>query len=169
MCSSDLIPGLFPTGVDDSVTGLPSGAPDPHYAILDPAQDAITIDPGSGSWIRNTTHDRWVWQMANGTPVNVTRTFRITFSLAGLIPSTASISGTWASDNLGVGIALNGHDLGMPTTNQFRAFTPFTIPAGTPQFVPGINTLDFTVTDQGLVAGLLVGSLSGTAEPIAAP
>lgn len=58
-------------------------------------------------------------------------------------------------------------DLGMPTLHQFQSFTSFTIPVGTPYFVPGVNTLDFTVTDQGVVAGLLVGSLSGTAAPIA--
>jgi hypothetical protein len=34
--------------------GLASGVEDPHYAILDPAQNAIVINPGNVAWIPNT-------------------------------------------------------------------------------------------------------------------
>src|SRR5262249_31868092 len=160
------IPGLFATGVDDAGQALPSGN-DPHYTLLAPAQPAVVVSPISGAWIGNTASRRWVWQMANGLPVNVTRTFRTTFSLAGLDPTTATTTGSWATDNTGVGIALNGHDLGLRSPG-FGALTPFTIPAGTPYFVAGTNTLDFTVSDVGAIAGFLVDKLTGTAAPLAA-
>jgi hypothetical protein len=159
------LPGLFPTGVDDAGVALPSGAHDPHYQILNPAQEAIVINPGFTTWVRNTPSYHWVWQAANMGPTNVTRTFRITFSLDGVDPTTASISGTWATDNTG-SIALNGQPLGL-TSQQFVALTSFTIPAGTSAFKPGTNTLDFTVVDTGGVAGFLVASLQGTAMAFA--
>lgn len=162
------LPGLFPTGVDDAGVALPSGAHDPHYQILTPAQDAIVIDPGFATWVRNTTSYHWVWQTAGMTPTGVTRTFRITFSLDGFDPTTAAITGQWATDNLGT-MALNGQTLTGLTSQQFVALTSFTIPPGTPAFRPGVNTLDFIVTDTGGVAGFLVASLQGTAVPLAAP
>ncbi|MES1165355.1 MAG: VWD domain-containing protein, partial [Verrucomicrobiota bacterium] len=161
------IPGLFPTGVDDNGVALAAGAADPHYTILDPAQQAIVIDPAASPWIQNTAGYRWVWQTASGTPVDVTRTFRVTFSLNGLDPLTASVGGTWATDNLG-SIALNGQHIS-GDSGGFSAFASFSVPAGSALFVPGTNTLDFTVTDQGVVAGFLVGSIHGTASSVAPP
>jgi VWD domain-containing protein/Fn3 domain-containing protein/collagen triple helix repeat protein len=159
------IPGLFPTGVDANGVGLPSNANDPHYSILDPPQSAVVIDPAAAaSWVPNTTTYRWVWQASSALPGNTTRTIRTTFSLSGLVPSTASITGTWATDNVGNDIALNGQSLGLTNTNEFTSLTNFTIPAGTGFFVPGLNTLDFTVTDTGPPAGLLIASLQGTAQ-----
>lgn len=164
------IPGLFSTGVDPTGAGLGASADDPHYQILSPAQPAKVIHPAAvGTWIPDTPRYRWIWQTAQATPTGVTRTFRLTFSLDGREPATAAILGQWASDNLGTGIQLNGHDLGMPTTAQFTRFTPFAIGPGNAFFVAGTNTLDFTVTDQGGVAGLLIGPITGTALPAAPP
>jgi len=157
------IPGLFPTGVNGSGVGLPSNTADPHYAILTPAQSGVVIDPANAAWVANTTASRWIWQASDGTPTDLTLTFRTTFSLTGLDPSTATISGTWATDDLGVDIVLNGHSLGL-TSSGYASLTSFTIPAGSPNFVAGTNTLDFVVADQGIIAGFLVGSLSGTAS-----
>jgi hypothetical protein len=159
------IPGLFSTGVDAIGAGLPSNADDPHYQNLTLMKPAKVIHPNNPAWLADTTNYRWVWETAQATPIGVARTFRLTFSLDGLDPATAAITGQWASDNLGPGIALNGHDLGMPTTSQFTAFTPFSIAPGNPFFVAGTNTLDFTVQDQGGVAGFLVGPITGTAVP----
>ncbi|HEX3765698.1 MAG TPA: kelch repeat-containing protein [Kofleriaceae bacterium] len=161
------IPGLFSTGVDANGVALPSDADDPHYQNLALSKPARVIHPAFSTWIPDTSGYRWVWDTAQGLPANVARSFRLTFSLDGLDPATAAITGQWASDNLGVNIVLNGHDIGMPTTSQFTAFTPFFIPAGTPFFVAGTNTLDFNVVDQGSVAGLLVGPIAGTALPAA--
>lgn len=70
--------------------------------------------------------------------------YRTTFSLDGLHPDTAVITGGWATDNAGVDIVLNGISLGFSTEpDQFaRGLALFTITTG---FVHGLNTLDFVV------------------------
>jgi hypothetical protein len=65
-------------------------------------------------------------------------------------------------------VALNGHTIPgqMLTGLLWNKLYPFTIPAGNPYFVQGLNTLDFTVQDTGGYAGFMMSSLSGTANPI---
>ena len=94
--------------------------------------------------------------------------YRTTFNLMGFDPSTATITGGWSSDNAGVSIFLNGVDTGNPPTNfiQFAmGFAPFSI---TGSFVPGINTLDFTVNNGGGPTALRV-EMTGTAVPVPVP
>lgn len=154
------ITGLFATGVDGAGVALGDGATDTHYSILSPAQQGIVINqaPIPGSWVANTAARRWIWETATGDPVNVTRTFRTTFDLTGFDETTASLSGLWASDNLGLDILINGISTGN-TSAGFSALSAFTITSG---FVAGVNTLDFVVQDTGGISGFLVSSLSGT-------
>jgi len=119
-------------------------------------QDPVPIP---GSWFANTAARRWIWEAAIGLPVNVIRTFRTTFDLTGLDETTASLSGLWASDNLGLDVLVNGVSTGN-TSAGFSALSAFTINSG---FVAGVNTLDFQVQDVGGIAGFMVSSLSGTA------
>ena len=155
------ITGLFATGVDGAGVALGDGATDTHYSILSPAQQGIVINqaPTPGSWVANTAARRWIWEAATGLPVNVIRTFRTTFDLTGLDETTASLSGLWASDNLGFDVLINGVSTGN-TSAGFSALSAFTLNFG---FVAGVNTLDFQVQDVGGGAGFMVSSLSDTA------
>lgn len=162
------IAGLFNTGVDGSGNALPAGSNDPHYSILSPSQAAIVImDNIPGTWLDNSSTYRWVWQTVSGTPTNTTLTFRTTFDLTGLDPSTAQITGMWATDNIGVDILINGNSTGnaLPgvVVSNFSTLHPFSIAGG---FQSGLNTLDFVVTDAGSISGFLVGELSGTADAL---
>lgn len=162
------IPGLFTTGVSNNSSLLPLGSQDPHYTVIESntASFAVTYIPPN--YMPNNQTSQWIWQNANGQPTNVTRTFRTTFDLTGFDATTALINGTWATDNIGVDILINGISTGQsipfyhPTTQltAFQYFTPFTISNG---FLPGLNTLDFVVKDQGVIGGFRVGEISGTA------
>jgi hypothetical protein len=161
------IPGLFTTGVDSSGNALSLGVADPHYVVVETDNNAFTLSSIPGSYIPNNATSLWIWQQANGQPTNVTRTFRTTFSLTGLNPSTASIMGTWAADNFLDQILINGVSIGTIPNNlggfNFGSFSPFNINSG---FQADINTLDFVVRDVGVISGFRVGEISGTAQPI---
>jgi hypothetical protein len=146
VASGATIPGLYNTG-----QGLGDGMFDPHWQILSPLQQAVTVNAASlpGTWLANTADSRWVWQSSNGQPINVTRTFRTTFDLTGYDPSTAAIWGRWATDNDGLNILLNGNGTGQ-TSPGFGSWTSFSLSGG---FIAGVNTLDFVVYDYGSIAG----------------
>jgi PEP-CTERM motif len=163
-----VITGLFPTGVDSSGSVLGFGITDPHYIVLDgsiPGANAITMSSIPVTYIPNDATSLWIWENANGQPTNVTRTFRTSFDLTGLDPITASISGTWATDNFGLDILINSVSTGL-TSPTYTVYTAFTIDSG---FKPGVNTLDFVVQDVGVISGFRVGSLTGTAAPLTTP
>jgi hypothetical protein len=155
------ISGLFNTGVDSTGNVLPLGSPDPHYNVVEVANPAVIMTTTPGSWVANSSTSSWIWEDANGQPTNVTRTFRTTFDLTGLIPSTASISGFWATDNTGLDILINGISTSS-TSPGFGSFTPFTISSG---FTNGVNVLDFVVNDFGAISGFRVDGIVGTADP----
>ena len=163
--SAAIIPGLFTTGVDNGGNVLALGALDPHYVVLENASNnAVTMTNIPGTYIPNAPTSLWVWENASGQPTNVTRTFRTTFSLTGLDPSTAMISGIWATDNFGLDILVNGTSTGN-TSPTFTAYSNFSVNSG---FVSGTNTLDFVVQDVGSISGFRVGSISGTADSMSA-
>ena len=76
---------------------------------------------------------------------------------------TASISGYWAVDDVGIDILLNGVSTGLTTPAGFFALNPFTLNSG---FVSGVNTLDFVAVDSYLLGGFLVSSVQGVATPL---
>jgi len=156
------ITGLFNTGVDGSGNALAAGSADPHYSLLAPSQPATVIKNGiPGTWVPNSATYRWIWEDVNGQPTNVTRTIRTTFDLTGLDHTTAQIAGLWATDNTGLDILINGVGTGN-TCVGFNSFCGFAVNSG---FVAGVNTLDFKVNDFGVISGLLVGRIVGTADP----
>lgn len=157
------IAGLFNTGVDNAGNALAAGSLDPHYSILSPSQSAVVVrDRIPGTWVPNSPTSRWVWETVNGTPANVTRTFRTSFDLTGLNPATAFIFGNWSTDNSGLDILINGMSTGN-TCGGFSFLCGFSITAG---FVAGLNTLDFVVRDVGVISGFLVTSIRGEADLI---
>ena len=161
------IPGLFNTGANGAGGVIGDGQQDSHYTIIStPANPAVNT-PGiavneadiSGVWVPNSATSRWIWATANGVALlGPAYTFRLTFDLTGLDPGTATITGKWAVDNLAT-LRLNGVD--KTNTNVFDAFHTFTLTSG---FVSGQNTIDFVVTDQGVIGGLRVEGLTGTAS-----
>jgi hypothetical protein len=166
---------LFNTGVNASGTPLAGGSADPHWSII--AGPGITT-PQSGLVLNNQLaglyaqdpNSRWIWVNADGSGgSNSPYTFRTTFNLAGLDPTTAVITGSWGIDNLGQ-ILLNGSNVNIGTgalslpnvdTTNFTQFHGFTLNRG---FVAGLNTLDFLVTDTLNPGGLNVNSLVGSAQ-----
>jgi hypothetical protein len=162
------IPGLFTTGVNNFGNALPLGSPDPHYTILETNTNPFVLTNPRINYVNNST-SQWIWQNSNGTPTDVSRTFRTTFILTEIEPNTASISGKWAVDNVGLDILINGVSTGNSIPFGFSAFKNFTDFSISEGFISGLNTLDFIVRDEGVISGFLVGEISGTTSTISKP
>jgi len=169
--SADPIPGLFDTGT----SGV--GSLDSHYAGSSATPAGVA--PYGGVWVAAPAGSAWISQHASlGNALNVGNvspvpfTYTTTFSMAGLDPSTASLTMNVASDN-GLQVLLNGNsfynpgDTGSSTYNQLHAISTSS------GFLPGTNTLTFIVTNGsgsgGNPEGLLVSGLQGTAAANAVP
>lgn len=156
------IGGLFTTGVDASGNALGQRVVDPHYNLWDGSvlgANAVTMWQ-VGAYLPNSSSSMWIWEHSDGQPTNVTRTFRTSFDLTGFDLTTARINGTWATDNQGLDVLINGVSTHQ-TSGGFSGWSAFTIDSG---FVSGRNTLDFVVWDYGQIAGFRVGSLGGSAD-----
>jgi hypothetical protein len=160
------IQGLFNTGTDANNVALVGGpgTVDPHYSILSSTssgfagQQAVTFNC---CYVADDEDSRWVSLSSNGSPGSNVTVYRLSFSLAGFNPATASISGRGGSDNAGR-IFLNGNDTGIDI-NGFSALVAFTINSG---FVAGVNTLDFQISDFGAPTAFRVDDLRGTADAV---
>jgi hypothetical protein len=152
------------------------GLVDPNYVVtqaplptLAGAATVVIPDgfPLPGSWIANGADSKWIGPTPNDADSNGAignYTYRTTFLLTDLNPATASITGSWATDNNGVDILINGVSTGQTTCFAcFGVLTPFSINSG---FVIGLNTLDFVLTNGGGPTGLRVDDISGTANPL---
>jgi hypothetical protein len=122
----------------------------------------------AGYWIANTATSKWIAPaMAEGYPTGGTPhpagtyTYRLTFDLTGIDPNTVTIGGYAGVDNVGA-IKLNGAALAMGIPS-YNPLTSFSAHAG---FVPGVNHLDFVVTNYSASGsnptGLRVSGLTGT-------
>ena len=164
---------VFSTGVDSNGVALAGGSVDPHYTLIQSADttltgpDAIVVSQiAEGFWLPQSATSKWLAPSADQpypappTPCNNAGTYayRTTFSLAGLDPATARITGGWAADNMGTAVRLNGVSLGL-TAGGYGALTAFEITSG---FVAGTNTLEFEILDSGCPNGLRV-EMKGTA------
>ena len=160
---ADLVPI---TGLANTGRGLAGGTSDDNWSILSPAQKAVVVNDAviPSTWLANTAESKWIWIAASGQPTNTTAVFRISFDLAGLDASTARITGRWAMDNLGDAILLNGVSTGI-SASGFGSWKSFEIASG---FVAGVNTLDFKITDTGVISGFRA-ELSGTVQTLPAP
>lgn len=162
--SAAIIPGLFNTGTDASNVALVggNGVVDPHYSIFSSTspgfagQQAVTFQC---CYVANDANSRWVSLSADGSPGSNVTFYRLSFSLAGLDPTTAVITGSGGTDNAGR-IFLNGVDTGI-NIDGFGSLVPFMLNSG---FVAGTNTLDFRVSDFGPPTAFRVDDLAGTAN-----
>jgi hypothetical protein len=168
------ISGIFSTGVDNSGNLLSVGESDPHWTISSSPVGTVLALAASREhdWVANTASSQWI----NATGVGEDSEpaglyiYTLTFSLNGLEPSTAQITGEWASDNESE-IYLNGTDTGYSNpTDEFGALDPFSI---TNDFVAGVNELQFYVTQNPgggtNPEGLQVDIFSASAEPVPEP
>lgn len=161
---------LFGTGLDAAGTPLAGGAADPHYTITEVGSaQAVVRTNNAGTYFPNDANSQWIWQQANGQPVNVTRTFRTTFDLTGLDHATAVINGAWGTDNQGLDILINGVSTGIDLLGvivaNFSSLHAFSINSG---LVAGVNTLDFIIEDNGGQSAFRA-ELSGSADSLAVP
>jgi hypothetical protein len=138
--------GISNTGTTAAGTVDPNwqvvSSPDPNY----PGPSVYVSSSLPGDYYPDNSTSKWISMNANAnsTMAPGVYEYQTTFSLAGLNPSTAVLEGQWASDNEST-IYING----VPTSNTIGAYeygvlTSFTISSG---FDPGVNTLDFYVTN----------------------
>lgn len=185
---------IFNTGVNGLGVVLPAGSVDGHWKIdastgVFPGPDAFV--PGDTAfpfppWIANDLVSKWIVPDLDDLGganeeygYGALYTYRTTFDLDGLVASTASLSGRWASDNQTVHILLNGVDTGIApncadSTSDVTCFTAFTSFSITTGFFDGINTLDFVVLNgkmdpaAGGPSGLRV-EIAGAADAVPEP
>jgi len=168
---------IFNTGLTSSGTLAADASVDAHYTLFSsadpsyPGPNALVTNSSwpvaSGVWVYpNGPSSKWISPRADqATPNYNTQgdyTYRTTFDLTGLDPSTASLSGWGAADNSAV-VKLNGVQLA--TIGGFGSPTNFSLNSS---FVSGVNTLDFIVNNagsSGSPTGLRV-EVSGTANSV---
>lgn len=173
---ADPITTLFNTGVDAGGTALLDGTTgDSHYTLISvPGGVTQTLirDASGGypfpEYFSGSSLSQWIGPN-NDTSLNSPvgdYIYSTTFDLTGFDPLTAQVLGGWATDNNGVDILLNGNSLSSTTPfNSFStAFTPFSIPLGSPFLNGGLNTLNFIVHN-GPISG--PDSTDTTANPTA--
>src|SRR5439155_12240333 len=169
--------GVFNTGVDPTGALLEDGQPEPHYVLISSADLTYTgptaYAPGASlpipPWVTNGPNSRWITPRPDGVDASPgAYHYRLFFSLNSDDVTTASITGSVATDDGNGGIFLNGNPVEFGASG-FTAYTDLSIPAGSP-FLAGLNTLDFFVNNGGSAAnptGLRVDNLvlSGATEP----
>jgi hypothetical protein len=179
---TDKVAGLFDSGRGNNNAVLPDGASDPHYLItvnpdgapLIPAitQDSTVFPIVAGPWVANTDKSKWIGPQLNtvgsaGDPTDGGEgpgvyVYSTTFDLTGFDLSTVRISGSWATDNEGTGISVNGTATGLTNAGGFPSLTQFTISSANATFKTGLNTLEFKLRNASPgYTGLRVEGLAG--------
>lgn len=149
------IGGLVGTGYLPGGSALaPVGSIDGNFALLScPSgpcanQPYVTLTGPQfpTPWVANTNSAQWIGPAFGGMetgidPIGV-YDYQEKFDLTGFDLSTVVVSGFFAADNE-ADLQLNGVSAAL-TSSGYTDWTPFTFVAG---FQPGINTLDFVVTN----------------------
>jgi hypothetical protein len=164
-----VIPGLYNTGVNNDGSLATVGTAEQHWQLVQ-----VPYSGNSGAYIETpiysgnsqlSSKSQWIGPNINGNAIapNGSYRFRLTFSLAGLNPSTAVINVNFSGVSVqgsSTIVYLNGVATGIaysPLPNQFSI--KFKLTTG---FIAGTNTLDFLMGNNGYPVGLVV-ELSGTA------
>jgi hypothetical protein len=145
---AEIIPGLFNTGVNNSGERLPDGSMEQHYAVSGTASTAYvfyqTPPPPYYPYVQPADDALWIGPSDNYHAPSGEYIYTLTFDLAGLDHPNAIISGQWSSDNEST-IFLNSVSTGFTIDAlSFTSLHNFTISEG---FLPGVNTLEFHVTN----------------------
>jgi hypothetical protein len=132
------VPSGFPVNASD-------GSPAPTYVTA-----SSTFPVGNGAWMENGPNSQWITPTANqGASVpGSSYTYRTEFTLPSVFYSP-TIQGLWSSDNAGIAIYLNGHNVGAAMIPygppySYTAFSSFVI-NNAAWFHAGENDLDFVV------------------------
>ncbi len=170
---------LFSTGVDATGVLLAPTEIDPHYTLVENpdnigvtdafVQEAIPSPP----WVANSLTSSWIGPRANTAgaagPDPTVYLYRTALDLTGK-PTNGIITGSYATDNLGQAIKVNGTTAtGVPQGTNFGVLAPFRIraeslPAAT--LTAGVNNLDFEVVNAGAgYTGLRVEDLAYSVVP----
>jgi hypothetical protein len=149
---------LYNTGVLANHTVGGAGDPDLHYTLTltqESGSTAYIADPIPGVWLANNASSQWISPSVDQTFPNPSGssgnldgayTYKTTFDLTGLDPSTALITGNWSTDDQGLNILINDIPTGQTRgLNQYGFFTSFSISSG---FVSGLNTLHFLTNNE---------------------
>lgn len=166
---------LFNTGVNNDGSLAAEGSVDLHYTLILSADtdadqngpEAFVVQSPRPAQYVNTATAQYIAPDPNQNfaeccaPGNYT--YRTTFDLTGLDPSTATISGIWRTDDAGLDIFINGTSTGQ--TSVVHTDTAFSVNSG---FVAGLNTLDFAINNAAGPSGLRI-SLTGTADVAGTP
>jgi hypothetical protein len=186
------IPGVYGTGVDNNGNALAAGTVDPHYVLIQDPNNSPNPKPkvtsgNPATWVGNQTSPaaRWINPTGAGSGSFAwgTYIYELTFYLdAPNDPTTALITGRWASDN-DAQMFLNGGTVPISSIlfpdpsgapYSFDHLTDFSISTG---FLSGVNTLDFVVhnaftfiSDNRLSpTGLIVQITGATVDPPETP
>jgi hypothetical protein len=157
-------------------TGTNVGGRDPNYLItadatgeITPPAQAFIVTSKPAPW-SNVTGADWIGPRANQTsgaaPTTGPTTYQTTFDLTGLNPATAVLNLTFLADDYLTAIRLNGNTVYThPQIGAGMFVTATTITIGpSPNFVNGVNKLEFDVTNNGGDGNGLDLSISGTAD-----
>ena len=122
-----------------------------------------------GGWVANSASSVWVAYDPNNAYDNGLGNYSTTFTLTSLNLSEATISGSWTLDD-GGSLFLNGHDIG-DLSGAWGSLNPFSVAAGSSDFVSGTNTLsiDITSSDVYLEGVNLQGSLTFVSSTVPEP
>lgn len=137
---------MFNTGVN-----LDVGQRDPHWQLVARSDNprvtplaAVVTDASPNPWLANQRdRSQWLTTVAS-TPNGVVFTFRTTFDLKGMRPSSAVLRGRFVADNHVSAIRLNGRDVSVPehSYEDFSFLRSFSSNHG---FVEGLNVLEIDV------------------------
>lgn len=164
------------TGLDSTNALLGSGnLADAHWTVNAPNNPAArSVYPNNPDWFSGWLADgpssTWIARDPTVTN-NGANTYTTTFDTTGFALSSVSLSGSWAIDDSGI-LILNGITIGSLGAGAWGALTPFSVPAGSPLFASGVNTLQIqiTATDNFLEGVRLQGQVEGTQlGPVTAP
>jgi len=162
---------IYNTGVDNALNAWAgAGVPDIHYSLIVQPGSATAVTVNDTTWpfppwlANNYTANagsRWIGPAADSNGPGGNYVYRTTFVVpSNAILSTVSVAGSWAVDDVGTDIRINGISTGQ-TYNSFAALAPFSINSG---FVLGVNTLDFYISNAFIgnnPTGLRVDKISG--------
>ena len=191
------ISSLFNSGVNASGVAEPDGATDSHYLLVSPGaqEGAPYVATSLGGfpippWVGDSPTSAWSTTLNPITPLGPGSNtsagifadyyYQTTFSMSGLNPSTAVISGQVSYDNFLQDVLLNGVSTGIsaPASNpgpSFGGWLPFSFDAADIALLNGgVNTLTFIVRSaQGDggddYTGVRVEFLQRDAAPIPEP
>ncbi len=148
------IPNLLNTGVSFmDGPALPDNSPAAGWTGLDPTATSFapvvaTSQQGFpiGPWLGDNGSSAWITPSLDTNTLDGNFSYSTTFDLTGLDFNSAEIYGRWATDNAGLDITLNGNPTGQTNGLQFGSWTNFSLTSG---FLPGVNTLTFTLNNAG--------------------